>query len=438
MVLANAAEPLAGIADTVVIGTTGDTSELAGVALGVTATNLLVYTVYFIRLSTTGLVAKALGAGDGLEAQRVLVRAVLLGAGLGLLGLCLGGPLAEAAFAVLGGAPEGVAAGQADLGGYPAGQAYFRFRTFGHPAGFALFALSGWLIAHGRTGAVLGQQLIFSLTNVGLDVVFVLGLDLGAGGVGLATALAQGVACLFGLVQVLRGLRPQGGPDPRAWSSIALLDGGAWRELTRVNLDFMVRTWALLVGFTWFTRAGAMAGDMVLAANHVLIQVISFWSFVLDAFAHVAEAEVGRAFGRRSLRLFRRAVRVTGELSLASGALFAAATLFLGPILVDAVVGSPGVAEAAKARLMWCAAVPLLGAPTWLLDGVFVGATASRAMRNASVLSVLVYLGLDTALRSAWGPAGIWPAFLGYYVARGATLAVRYPRLEASVEAPET
>ncbi|MEL6183660.1 MAG: MATE family efflux transporter [Myxococcota bacterium] len=428
LVLANAAEPLAGMTDTLVIGATGDAAELAGVALGVTATNLLVYSIYFIRLSTTGLVAHAVGAGDRLQAQRVLLRAALLASSLGVLGLVLGPLLANAALEVLGASPKGAV---------PA-RAYFLARTLGHPFGFSLFALSGWLIAHGRTRAVLAQQLVFSGTNIVLDLVFVLGGHQGAAGVATATALAQGAATVFGAGLVLRSLREQGGWDPRVWDRRALFEAKAWRNLAAVNFDFVVRTWGLLAGFTWFTRVGAQAGDVTVAANHVLLQIISFWAFVLDAYANVVEAAVGRAFGARSLPLFRRAVRITGELSLVSGAVFAALTLLGGPHFLEAVIREPEVAAAARSWLPWCAVVPLLGAPAWLLDGVFVGATASRAMRNASVASVVIYIAVDTGLRGVLGPDGIWPALLGYYIARGATLAVAYPRLEASVGAVAT
>jgi MATE family multidrug resistance protein len=278
-------------------------------------------------------------------------------------------------------------------------------------------------------------NVVFSVTNLALDLWFVLGLGWGVAGVAAATAIAEGLAAAFAGVFVLDAIRKQGGLAREAHDWRALLDAGAARQLFAVNLDLIVRTWSLIVGFSWFANVGARLGTSVLAGNHVLLQIVSVWAFVLDSYAFVAETEVGRAVGARSVPRLRRAIRLTTEFALASGFVFMLATLLLGPAALDAWIADPGARASALAYLPYCAVIPFIGAAAWQLDGVFIGATRSRAMRNTAVAAVVIYLLLDHALTSrlALGAHGAWLAFLGYYLARAGTLGAAYPGLERSL-----
>jgi MATE family multidrug resistance protein len=211
-----------------------------------------------------------------------------------------------------------------------------------------------------------------------------------------------------------------------------LFDAGATRRLFSLNFDLIVRTWSLLLGFAWFTNVGARLGDGVLAGNYVLMQIVAVWAFVLDAYAFVAEAEVGRAVGARSVPRLRRAIRLTSEFSLTSGFVFMVVTLLAGPQVVTAWIADPDARANALAFLPYCAVIPFIGAAAWQLDGIFIGATRSHSMRNAALAAVLIYLALDQVLTPRFGVHGAWIAFLGYYVARAGTLAAAYPGLERS------
>lgn len=423
LAVANAAEPLAGLADTAAVSATGGQSELAGIALGVAATNVLWFTVYFLRMSTTGLVARAIGEKDVLSAQRAMVRSGLLGAALGLVAMAGRTFFADFAFFVLDGEPAAE----------HLGEAYLEIRCLGLPFGFALLALTGWLIAHGRSRQVLFQQLVFSLTNVALDGWWVLGEGWGPAGAAWATTTAHAVTFAFGALQVRTVLRAEeGGLRPETLHLATLFDPRAWRGLLGVNLDFVLRTWAMLGAFTWFANVGAKAGSEVLAANHVLLQVIAFWAFVLDAIAHVTESWVGRAVGAGSREALRNTVRVTSEVAIASGLVFALLTMAGGHLVLSRLVADPIVLDQVLLALPWCAAVPFVGAAAFQLDGVFVGATAAREMRNSAIISAVVYVLLDLSL-SGFGVQSLWPAFLAYYLLRGGTLLALYPRLEARV-----
>lgn len=425
MIFANAAVPLAGVADTAVIGMVGDKSDLGGVALGVVVFNVFYWSFYFLRMSSTGLTAQAMGAGDRASAQRVLLRALMIAAGLGFVLLTLRTPVAALGFHIL----------QGDEAVEATGSTYFLIRSWGAPGAYALFALTGWLIGLGRMRAVLIISIAMSAINIGLDVWFVLDLNMGVGGVAAATAISELSAAVLAAVLVWREVRKGGGWAPGALDWARLSDPVAVRRLFAVNFDLMLRTWGFVFGFSWFANSGAQHGAAVLAGNHVLLQIITVTAFVLDAFAFVAEREVGHAVGSKSLSDLRRAIRLTAEFTVVSGFLFMVAMLAFGPALLNVWIADPEVRASALRFLPYCALTPFLGAAAWQLDGVFIGATRSTSMRNASLVAVVIYVALDVTLSSRWGPDGMWLAFLGYYIARAATLAVAYPGLERAAMA---
>ncbi len=428
LVFANATVPLAGVIDTFVLGLAGDETDLGGVALGGAIFSVFYWSFYFLRMGTTGLTAQADGAGRTAETQRILVRATVIAMILGLVILLLRHPVSEIGFAILQGGPTVESKG-AD---------YLLARAWGAPGALAAFALSGWLIGLGRNSATLAIYAVFSGINIVLDLWFVLGLGMGPGGVGAATAIAEWGAVVVGCGFVLHALGKQGGWAEGVLDRVKLMNPAAIAEMFQVNFNLMIRTWCLVIGFTWFANAGAKQGAAPLAGNHVLLQIITLWAFVLDAFAFVAETEAGRAFGRRSLKDLRRAVRMTAEPMFASGAIFAVLTFAFGAAALSTFVLDVDAREAAITFLPWCAVIPLLGAPAWLLDGVFIGTTSGKILRNAGIGAIVIYLASDALLAPAWGNHGVWAAFLIFYLARAATLAVAYPALEKRLQSQPT
>lgn len=428
LVFANAAVPLAGVTDTFVLGLSGDTADLGGVALGGAIFSVFYWSFYFLRMGTTGLTAQADGAGNIAETQRIALRALAIGAVLGMAVFLLRDLIALAGFAVM--------QGEADV--ESKGRDYLLARAWGTPAALAAFALSGWLIGLGRNAATLAIYVTFSLVNIALDLWFVLGLGYGPGGVGAATAIAEWVGLLLGFVLASVALKGQGGLAGGVLDRARLLEPRALAEMFQVNLNLMIRTWTLVIGFTWFANAGARQGTAPLAGNHVLLQVISLWAFVLDAFAFVAETEAGRAFGRRSLDGLRRAVRLSGEPMFAAGAVFAVLTFLFGADVLAAVIDDEAALEAAVTYLPWCAVVPFLGAGAWLMDGVFIGTTSGKILRNAGIAAVAIYLAADALLSPLFANHGVWAAFLIFYIARGAALGVAYPALERRLQSTPT
>ena len=409
VMLAQAATAATGVVDTAVMGLSGDKVDLAAVAIASVAFSFVYWGFGFLRMSTTGLVAQASGAGNRVSARAVLQRALLLAAGLGLTILALSPLLYRWAFVPFG-AEQDVTA---------LAQAYFSARIWGAPALLMGFAITGWLLGTGRTGALLAFQVVMNVVNAGLDAWFVIGFDWGPAGIGAGTAIAEWVACGFGFVLVARGLKPA--PN--------LFDRDALLALFNANRDILVRTLALLFSFAWFVRSGAQMGTAQLAGNEVLLQFITVAAFVLDGFAFVAEKEIGEAFGARNRERLVRAMRVTSILAIGFGAVIALAYLLVGGAIIETFVKDTDARAAALAFLPYCALVPLIGIPAWQLDGFFLGATQGQALRNAGVVAALAYVVTDMALRPAFGNVGVWTAFLCMYVYRAGALGWHVPGL---------
>lgn len=426
IMLGQASIPLVGVVDATVIGRTGEAAALAGVALGATIINLIFWSFGFLRMGMTGLTAQADGSGKQSEVEALLLRALLLGFGLGLAILVLQWPLREAAFAVLAGGKDVTTEASA----------YVTARFFGAPAALCVFAINGWLLGLGRTRAALLLQVVMNLVNIAADIALVWGLDMGALGVGIGTAIAEWSALLVGLVIAGRvaggSLRAIIARTPRA----AIVDKAALKRLFAVNRDIMIRTLALLTMFTWFANAGARLGATELAANHVLLQFINFAAFILDAFAFTAESRVGNAIGARDKRAFLRSIRLAGEFSLGSGAVLALAFLLLGSPVIAFITTEPAVRAEAMRFLVFAALVPLVGMPSWLLDGIFIGSTRGKALRNAGVIATVLYLALDLSLRP-YGNLGVWIAMIGSYFLRAAALGSYLPALLRDIETGE-
>lgn len=428
IIVGQASIPLVGLADVAVIGRTGESTALAGVALGATVIGMIFWAFGFLRMGMTGLTAQAQGAGEDGSGARdeidlLLLRALIIGGGIGMLLLVLRAPLSDIAFSLMAGGEDISAEARAYVGA----------RFLGAPAALCGFAINGWLLGLGRTRDALVLQIFVNCINLALDIGFVWGLDMGARGVGLGTAGAEWLALIAGLTITTRIAGRSPLAIARAAGRAAMLERAALLRMFAVNRDLMIRTVALLLMFTWFANAGARLGSEALAANHVLLQFINIAAFVLDAFAFTAEARVGHAIGARSRAGFLRAIRLTGEFSFLSGLLLALIFLTMGQVLIDLLTTDPTVRAEAARFLPFAALVPLIGMPGWLLDGIFIGATRGQALRNSAVIATAIYLLIDLALRPH-GNIGVWIAISASYLLRAGTLAWHFPALLRSVE----
>ena len=423
IILANGSVPLLGLVDTAVIGHYGTAVDLGALALGALLFNFIYWSFGFLRMATTGFTAQAAGAGDEAEVRATLARSVLMGVGLGVVLLALQALLVAAYFAVM----DASAAVEAT------GREYSQARIWGAPAALALYAFSGALIGLGHSRALLLVQLLLNGLNAGLDVHLAGNLGLGAYGIGLGTAIAEWTTCLVATVVLWRTLRARH-TDPAPflqWERIA--DGERVRRMLSANGDIMVRTLCLLLGFGWFANQGARFGDVTLAANHLLLQLVSFSAFFLDGYAFVAEALVGSAAGGRDRLRFRRVVRLSSELALGTAVVLAAGIWLLGGPVLGMLTSLEAVRMTAMAYLPWTALYVLLSVAAFQLDGVFIGTTRTREMRNAGLLSLGVFVLCAWPAALLWGNHGLWLSFVVFVVARALALLPYYRHLEASL-----
>jgi multidrug resistance protein, MATE family len=418
IVLSNATVPLLGAVDTGVIGQLGQAAPIGAVGIGAVILTTIYWIFGFLRMGTSGLAAQARGAGDAAEAGAILMRALIVGFGAGAGFLLLQWPLFRLAFAVAPASPEVETMARA----------YLAIRVWGAPATVSLYAVSGWLIAMERTRGVFVLQVWMNGLNVILDLIFVLRLHWGIEGVATASLIAEWSGLGIGI-----------------WLCRGGLGGGIWRDrlrifdaakigrMARVNGDIMLRSVLLQGAFTSFVFLGARFGDVTLAANQVLLQFLEITAFALDGFAFAAESLVGQAVGAGSVRDLRRSALMTSQWA-AGGALVLGLVFWIcGPALIDLLTTEPQVRLAARRWLVWVAMAPVVGIAAWMLDGIFIGATRTRDMRNAMLVTMGIYGPLLWVLQMAWGNHGLWLALICMLVIRGITLGRLYPGLERSL-----
>lgn len=420
IMLSNVSTPLLGAVDTAVVGQIPDPAHIGAVAVGSLVFTFVFWAFGFLRMGTTGLTAQALGAQDADEMVAALGRALLVALAAGIAMLALQWPIRAAAFALL----------DASAAVETLGSSYFDIRIWAAPATLANYALLGWFIGLGRTGIALVLQLILNLTNIVLDLWFVLGLDWGVPGVAAGTVLAEVLAAAIGLAIALRHARGMGA----RWQPRLLLAPARLKRTIVVNSDIMVRSLALIFVFVWFMAQGAAQGDVRLAANAVLMQFISISAYFLDGLAFAAEALVGRAVGALRRAALKAAAINTSIWAGAVAALLSLLLWLLGPMLIDLLSVDPAVRTAARVYLPWAVGAPLLGVWAFQLDGIFIGATRTGDMRNAMLASAAIFL-LAWWLLQPWENHGLWAALYVNYIARTLTLLRYYPALVRSVPA---
>lgn len=416
IVISNATVPILGAVDTAVVGQLGEAAPIGAVGLGAIILVSIYWIFGFLRMGTTGLVAQARGAGDTAETGALLMRGLMIGLGAGAVFVVGQAAIFWGAFRLAPASPEVEALARH----------YLAIRIWGAPAAIASYALTGWLIAMERSRGVLALQLLTNSVNVVLSIALGLGLGWGVTGVALGTLVAEWSGLAFGLWLCRAAFA---GNQWRDWARV--FDPVRLRRMAQVNGDILIRSVVLQGCFTTFLFFGAGLGDVTLAANQVLLQFLEISAYALDGFAFAAEALVGQALGHRDRRELRRAAVMASEWGVGASALMVAIVLLAGPALVDVMTTAPEVREAARAYLPWLAAAPLIGIAAWMLDGIFIGATETRAMRNAALLSVAVYAVSLAVLLPVLGNHGLWAALMVLNLTRGVTLARRYPALEA-------
>ena len=411
--VANLTTPLIGIVSTTAIGRLDDAALLGGVAMASVIFDCLFWLFAFLRMSTLAFTAQAQGAGEPQEYAAILVRGFIVAGLIGAALIALQVPLAAITFQLMGGS-EGVTR---------AAKSYFMIRIWSAPLALANYVILGWLVGQARANLALVLQIVINLINMAATVLLVQVYGTGIAGAAIAAVLAETAGFVVGIVVAWRISR--GG---FAVPAATLFDRAKLMRMLAVNRDIMVRTAALIVVFLFFTAKGAREGDVTLAANSVLNNFLLVSAFFLDGLANAAQQLCGRAFGARDARGFADATRLVLLWGVGFALVVSALCALFGPVLINLMTTSEDVRRYARAFLVFVILAPLPGVFAFGFDGIYVGATWAREMRNLMLASLAIFLASWWAL-SGFGNTGLWIALLGFYVARGGLQGLRYPAL---------
>ena len=411
--MANLTTPLIGIVSTTAIGRLGDAALLGGVAMASVIFDCMFWLFGFLRMSTLAFTAQSLGAGEMGELRSLLARGLVVAAAFGAGLILLQLPLASVVLEAMGGSTRVT----------EAARTYFAIRIWSAPLVLANYVVLGWLIGLARAVLALALQVVVNLVNMALTLVLVLGLDAGIAGAAIAAVVAEATGLLLGIL-VARHLLRRRLAVPRA----LLFDRARLMRMFSVNRDIMIRTAALITAFLFFTAQGARSGDVTLASNSVLNNFLLISAFFLDGLANAAQQLCGQAFGARDRHAFSAAARLVVAWGFAFAIAVAAAFAAFGAHFIDIMTAAEEVRGMAREYLIFVIVSPLLAVFAFAFDGIYIGATWARDMRNLMLLSLLIFLTAWLVLRS-FGNAGLWGALLAHYAARGGLEAARYPSL---------
>ncbi|MEZ9819738.1 MATE family efflux transporter [Shewanella sp. 10N.286.45.A1] len=414
MILSNITVPLLGLVDTAVVGHLSNAYYLGGVAVGSTIITLIIWLLGFLRMATTGLVAQAYGANDTQQQYRLLVQAGSLALIFGLAAVLLQLPIVNLAMAMSDASVE--------VERYC--REYFQVRIWSTPFALLNLVMLGWLLGRQQPKAAMWQLIIANLVNIILDVLFVIGLDWGVRGAALASVFADMAGFAVALTLVKRQLNRLG--DFHLLTICKQLTLQSYRKLISLNTDIFVRSLCLQLSFAFMTFYGASLGDNTVAANAVLLNLLLLISYALDGIAYYAEAEVGRAYGRKDSRLMRESVALAWAWSAIAAIAF---TLFFagaGSYIISTLTSISQVQQVANDYLIWLIFLPLLAFGSYLFDGVYIGAAQGKIMRNSMIIATFaVFFPTWYALQTL-GNHALWAAMSAFMLARSLTLSAHY------------
>ncbi|MCH7820388.1 MAG: MATE family efflux transporter [Proteobacteria bacterium] len=412
MILSNVSVPLLGMVDTGVTGHLESPVYLGAVAIGSIIFGFLYTGMNFLRMGTTGIAAQRFGANDNDGLRVALGQALIVALLIGLCLIGLQGPVGALAMQLIGAEP--------DVESFAL--QYFSIRIWSAPGTLANFVIIGWFIGLQNARVPLVLFFTINMTNIVLDLLFVLVFGMKVDGVALASVIAEYTGLLVGLGFVAHALRRRAGH----WPFARLLNVRAYAAFFSINAHLFIRTMALVFTFAFVTAQGARFGGLVLAANAVLMNLQNLTAFALDGIAHAAEALVGKAVGERRRDALQQAVQLTLKWSLLFAAGFCATYVVVGPSLVRLLTDLPEVRDTAMRYLPWLIVSPLISVWSFLYDGVYVGATRARMMRDIMLISTLVIFLPAWYLLQGLGNHGLWLAFTLFMASRGIGMHLGY------------
>ncbi len=413
-IITNISVPLLSSVDTALVGHLEFQYYLGGVAIGAMIFNFIFWAFGFLRMGTTGLTAQAYGESNHRECGLIFSRAVLVALIAGTALIVLQYVIKWAAFASVTASPE--VEEQAAI--------YYNIRIWSAPAALFIYAIQGWFLGMQNARYPMIIAIFINCVTIGLDVFFLQVLHMKVAGVALGTLIAQ--YCGVGLALILFSLKYR--EYAKGVVRKQILELVALKKFFVVNRDIFLRTMLLIATYTFFTAKSAAYGDTVLSANTILMQLWMILAYGVDGFAFAAESLVGRFVGARDLPNLKKAVKLIFAWSLGLGAFVSLGYLLFGENIVRLFTDNETVVSAAMAFFIWTTIAPLVNGICFVWDGVFIGATATRAMLiSMSVATLVFYFPVYYLAEPSLGNHSLWLAMIAYMVVRGITLTFYAP-----------
>jgi len=421
-IITNITVPLLGMVDIAIVGHIGNASYIAAIALATMVFNLIYWNFGFLRMGTSGLTAQAYGAEDRQECLRVLVRALVIAMGVAVLLIALQRPIGYLCQKWIHSSEETIALTLT----------YFYIRIWAAPANLALYALKGWFIGMQNAKTPMWIAIILNIVNIVCSLVFVFVFHAGIAGVAWGTVIAQysGLTLAVILWFVQYGEMRH---DIHIKESLKL------KEMVRffqVNADIFLRTLCLIAVFTFIPYISAEMGDEVLAANTLLMQLFTLLSYIMDGFAYAGESLVGKYVGAKDSVSLKICVRRLLYWGIGLATLFTLLYATCGRALLGILTNDQTVVDTAMEYILWTILVPFTGFAAFIYDGIYIGATASKAMRNVMFVATGAFFIAYYALHNSLGNDGLWIAFLIFLTLRGLLMFVMERKKIFFVETP--
>ena len=409
MILSNITTPLLGMVDMAVIGHLSHPYYLGGIAVGSMIISVMFWLAGFLRMSTTGVVSQSLGEKNESQAWQYFSHSLMIATLIAILLLLFKAPIINGVIGAMTASDE--------VSHYA--KAYFDIRIFSAPAALINLVVLGFFVARQQVKWVVYQLFTINIINIGLDILFVVGFEWGVEGAAMASVIAD----YCGLTLLIFVLIPQ--VKQVNWRGLWRPSQVFFTRLLNLNKDIFIRSLALQLCVGFVTITGAALGDVTLAANAILLNFFLFASYGLDGFAYAAEALVGEAKGQKDKNKIHKIVIVSGAWSAFVGSLFALVLWGVGQQWINVLTDLTAVREYAVEYLPWMIAVCLIGWLTFLMDGVYVGLTRSKQMRNSMLLSCITFF-IVWYFTQPWENHGLWLAFFSFMAVRSLSLAIDY------------
>lgn len=424
VIFANVTLPIQGLIDIAIIGHLDSSDYLSAVGLATQLFALLLVSFNFLQYASSGLSAQAIGADDTGKLQRVLLRALVLAVGIGVLLILL-----QVVWLRVGlwffQPTDAIATLLHD---------YYRERIWGAPFELANYAFIGWFAGQSQPHALFRQQLLISLSNIVLNVYFVLVLDWHVVGVALGTLLANALGFVYAGRTAIRLLQ-QRGQAPFAIDWERFFRRQELLKLLRLNRDIWVRTTILTLSFSWITRLSVQQGELILAANVILLQLLTLAAFAIDGIAVTTESQVGQAYGRSddddddNKAQLRQVVKKTTLAAFLVAGLISALFFAIKSAYLATMTDIASVTEVAGRYYGFAALVPVVAALAYQMDGVMFGLTANTAIRNSMLAVAAVFFPLSYVLPLFCGNVGVWLSLYAFFLLRGGMLSWQYTKV---------